>query len=204
MHLRAPTRQCAVAKASPPSHYLQQHTTLDPLDAPSKQRDFRSNIRLRVSLAVAFLLGVVGGSFNKALFVQQPVVTSISQHLQAKQPESVSNCWQCIQPKWRRHFIFANATTGHLDVCPDSSSWPVGAWTAHAGQGRGSGTLQQQTYAQPAAVGEPAVLPATLMAQQAIQANQDRGDCKQAKFVVYRTDVRWVAARHTAAVALQG
>jgi hypothetical protein len=154
-------------------------------------------IFFRFSL-VFILGGVLGGSILYCLndfIVGQPVAFHSIQRFQlSKQPEHVRNsCWQCIQPNWRRHFVFANSSTGHLDVCPDSNSWPAGAWThpvilAGSVQAAAGGTNQAQPlkFAKPAALGEPAVLPATLMAQHAIAANQRSGDCRKAKLLVYR------------------
>ena len=142
-----------------------------------------------------FILVILGGSSSKGFTALLPSDANRSLRIKlSKQPGKVhQSCWQCIQPSWRRHFIFGNATTGHLDVCPDSSSWPPGAWTqpiisagsVHLAVGAPQ-PLQPPKHAKPAALGEAAVLPATLMAQKAIEANQMSADCNQAKLVVYQ------------------
>lgn len=149
-------------------------------------------------ILVCILGGLLGGSvlyqFKDGIILQPVSFYSRQRCQQIQQPDRVRNsCWNCLQPNWRRHFIFANSSSGHLDVCPDSSGWPAGAWThpvssansVHAYQGSAY-VAQPLSYANPAALGEPAVLPGTLMAQKGIEANQIPTDCKQAKLAVYQ------------------
>jgi hypothetical protein len=160
---------------------------------------------LRLSL-VLISGGVLGSSIAhiyKDFVAQKPLALHCIQRVQlSNQPDHLHNsCWKCIQPNWRRHFIFANSSTGHLEECPDSTSWPVGAWTHPVSSGvsvhaassvGGTHAVQPLTLAKPAAPGEPAVLPATLTAQKAITANKMSADCRQAKLVVYRAVQRCV------------
>lgn len=103
----------------------------------------------------------------------------------------------CIKPQWRQHFIWGNFSGAHLDACPDASSWPPGLWTqpiaaaAIAPAAATSSAGPPVTQAAAAAAARPgAVLPATLAAQRAIWANQNPPDCKNAKYLVYRSGSR--------------
>jgi hypothetical protein len=163
-------------------------------------------------LLVCFGTGWFMGSLNTHASVKQELLAriTITHHgnhealpLAAPNPQSsvlvqhrsngphTQSCWRCIKPGWRQHFIFANSSAGHLDACPDSSSWPAGTWSQNiklsldrsSSPGRSTGS--QQEVGRQALPGEAAMLPGTLLAQQTLWRNQHPADCAAAKFIVY-------------------
>jgi hypothetical protein len=149
---------------------------------------FRPAASFSIALII-FLLICISELLTTRSPGQQHLTTFTLFTQQALHEEGRESCWRCVRPGWRQHFIFANSSAGHLDACPDSNSWPTGAWyrTSVKNVGSHDGTQQKGRKARP---GEAAVLPGTLLAQQALWSNQHPADCSAAKFVMYRAAKR--------------